>query len=521
MSHRKKSFRSLFPIALLSVSLAGAAEIRQIALEANDLVADPVSGKIYASVPGTATANANNVVLIEPLTGEVEATVFVGSEPGPLAISDDGTTLYVSLDGAAAVRRVDVTTMTAGIQFPLGNDPFFGPYVAEDIEVMPGSPGSIAVSRKNLGISPRHAGVAIYDDGVQRPNETARHTGSNRIEFSSDAGVLYGYNNETTEFGFRRMIVDAAGVTEDNVTGNLITGFGVEIEYEDGRIYATTGVVLEPETPMLLGTYPEAGFSRGVAVDSDAGVVYILESQGTIRKYDLNLFTLIDTIPIPEVSGGANSLVLWGAGALAFLTSENQVFFVEDPPRSFRDVPPDYWAFSFIETLNVSGITGGCGDNNYCPEDQVTRAQMAVFLERGMRGSDFVPPPATGNTFLDVAATDFAASYIEQLFLDAITGGCGNGNYCPNDAVTRSQMAVFLLRAKYGSQYVPPPPTGERFADVDLSYWSVSWIEQLAAEGITGGCGNSNFCPEEPVTRAQMAVFLVRTFGLGQPQVGQ
>ena len=93
-------------------------------------------------------------------------------------------------------------------------------------------------------------------------------------------------------------------------------------------------------------------------------------------------------------------------------------------------------------TTNVSGITAGCGIDNSCPEDPVTRAQMAMFLERGMRGGDFRPPAAIGNVFLDVAAHDFAAAFIEQLFIDGITPGCGNNNYCPNNAVTRAQMAV-------------------------------------------------------------------------------
>jgi hypothetical protein len=179
----------------------------------------------------------------------------------------------------------------------------------------------------------------------------------------------------------------------------------------------------------------------------------------------------------------------------------------------FFDVQPDHWAFGFIESLALARVTAGCGNANYCPDSEVTRAQMAVFLERGMHGSDFIPPAATGNVFLDVGPADFAASFIEQLFLDGITAGCGNNNYCPGAAVTRAQMAVFLLRAKYGSGYSPPAATGI-FNDVDLAYWAVHWIEQLAAEGITVGCGNGNYCPEAPVTRAQMAVFLVRTFGL-------
>jgi hypothetical protein len=94
--------------------------------------------------------------------------------------------------------------------FTLGADSFFGAYSVEDMAVVPGSPQVVAVSRKNTGVSPRHAGVAIYDNGIQRPITTPRHTGSNVIEFGS-ATRLYGYNNESTEYGFRRMTVDASG----------------------------------------------------------------------------------------------------------------------------------------------------------------------------------------------------------------------------------------------------------------------------------------------------------------------
>jgi hypothetical protein len=99
------------------------------------------------------------------------------------------------------------------------------------------------------------------------------------------------------------------------------------------------------------------------------------------------------------------------------------------------------------------------------------------------------------------------------LATEGITAGCGGGNYCPEGNVTRAQMAVFLLKSKHGAAYVPPPATG-LFPDVPVGYWARNWIEQLAVEGITGGCGGGNYCPEDNVTRAQMAVFLVRTFNL-------
>ncbi len=193
--------------------------------------------------------------------------------------------------------------------------------------------------------------------------------------------------------------------------------------------------------------------------------------------------------------------------SLGIATSSNAV------AQTFNDVPTGYWAYSFIEILASNGISAGCGGGNYCPGDDVSRAQMAVFLERGMNGSSYFPPAATGNIFSDVGAGAFAANFIEQLYQDGITAGCGNNNYCPSATVTRDQMAVFLLRAKYGSGYSPPPATGI-FGDVPLDYWAAAWIEQLAAEGITAGCGGGNYCPTAPVTRDQMAVFLVRTFNL-------
>ena len=87
--------------------------------------------------------------------------------------------------------------------------------------------------------------------------------------------------------------------------------------------------------------------------------------------------------------------------------------------------------------------------------------------------------------------------------------------YCPEGPVTRTTMAIFLLRAKHGANYEPPPATGI-FEDVWVNYWAADWIEQLYKEGITKGCQQDPlmYCPEVHVSRDVMAVFLARTFGL-------
>ena len=112
--------------------------------------------------------------------------------------------------------------------------------------------------------------------------------------------------------------------------------------------------------------------------------------------------------------------------------------------------------------------------------------------------------------FLDVDGAHPFHDFIESIVRAGITAGCGGGNYCPGAPVTRAQMAVFLLKAEHGAAYAPPACTGV-FADVACPSTFADWIEQLANEGVTGGCGGGNYCPASPVTRAQMAVFLLKT----------
>jgi hypothetical protein len=187
----------------------------------------------------------------------------------------------------------------------------------------------------------------------------------------------------------------------------------------------------------------------------------------------------------------------------------------------FSDVPTSYAFFNYVQGLYASEITSGCAVGQFCPEGNVTREQMAVFLVRGIHGAAFVPPPATG-IFADVSTGSFTAPYVEQLYHDGITSGCATSplRYCPGDAVTRAQMAVFLLRSEHGSSYVPPTATGV-FSDVPADF-AQPFIEQLYHEAITTGCATSplRYCPTNPATRGQMAVFLGRTFALPTQEIG-
>jgi hypothetical protein len=195
----------------------------------------------------------------------------------------------------------------------------------------------------------------------------------------------------------------------------------------------------------------------------------------------------------------------------------------ENPTPIFTDVPLTHWANGQIEILYLNGVTGGCSTNplKYCPDTSVTRAQMAVMLLKAKNGSAYNPPNATGTVFADVPSSHWAAKWIEELYDQGITGGCSTNplKYCPDKLVTREEMAVFILRMKYGNAYSPPAATGV-FSDVPKTRWSAPWVEQLYREGITGGCATSpslKYCPTGSVSRASIAVVLVTAFNLVRP----
>jgi hypothetical protein len=184
---------------------------------------------------------------------------------------------------------------------------------------------------------------------------------------------------------------------------------------------------------------------------------------------------------------------------------------IETAQVDFDDVSENDPFYSSVCTIGRDGITAGCGGGDYCRDAAALRKQMAVFVLKSKEGSAYVPAPATG-IFADVPASDPFAPWIEDLYRRGVVAGCGAGpTYCPNQPVLRQQMAVYLLKTLLGSDYVPPACAGV-FLDVPCSNPFAPWIEDLYNRSIAAGCGAGNYCPTSATTRGQMAVFLVKTF---------
>jgi CSLREA domain-containing protein len=304
--------------------------ITQLPLAANDLIYDPGTAKVYATVPGAAGSFGNSLAPINPITGVVSTPISVGNGPGKLAISANHQYIYIGFTAEPTIRRFELATLSAGLQFGLGSDQIHGAFYADDIAVSPDSPNTIAVSRRNFCCSPRYEGVAIYDNGVQRSNTVPAAFLTETIEFSSSSTTLYGYNNESSEFAFRKMTVSASGVSITSTNFSLISGFNLEIKYDGGKLYASNGRVIDPEAGTVIGTFP--AFSNAFVPDATVQRAYFITGSGsstTLQAFDSNTFGLVGSLAIPGVNGTPASLIRWGANGLAFRTSGNQIYFIQ------------------------------------------------------------------------------------------------------------------------------------------------------------------------------------------------
>ncbi len=175
---------------------------------------------------------------------------------------------------------------------------------------------------------------------------------------------------------------------------------------------------------------------------------------------------------------------------------------------TYRDVLAGSYYTQPITELAKSGVFQGtdCAEGMFCPDRPLLRWEMAVWVVRVVDGTD-PEAPAGGSRFGDVAGDLWWAAHVERMYELGITSGCGDGtNYCPNEPIKRSHMAVFLARA---FDLTPGPHPG--FRDVNsVSDWFHDEVIALARSGITAGCGSGYFCASEDTTRAQMATFLHR-----------
>jgi hypothetical protein len=316
-----------------------------VPLTNNSMVYNPVNGLLYLTVPSSVGAPfGNSVVSMDPATGALGTPILVGSEPNKIAVTADGKYLWVGLDGSSAVRKVDLTTGTAGLQFSItgGNAGVYNPpSTVLALAALPGATDSVVIA-SSQSISSSGLYISIYDNGVLRGGATGSYPSYNFYALQVDGSRNEIYAGGST---FATYLYNATGVTlkTSNTNSSPAPYYLDEMQLLNGRLYTGTGKVLDAESGALLGSFYNTGtaLAQGPTVaDGTLGKAFVLDLAGNSYSYSssynqIQVFNTSDftaagpaipisvTVPSTNASGvvPASRLIRWGANGLALRTT--------------------------------------------------------------------------------------------------------------------------------------------------------------------------------------------------------
>jgi len=378
-----------------------------ISITNNDIVYNPTDGLIYASVPGTVAGIGNSVVGLDPVTGNVTRQIWVGSNPNKVALSTDGTQLFVGLDGAGAVAQVNLSAGTVVSQFSVGTSNYNGIITALYLATVPGLPNSVAVTNSNNVLT-------IYDSGIARANNSSS-VGYNYygpICFGSSASTMYVAN-----YGIYVLTVGPSGFTAGSTLYTSNTGNTVNsCQYDSGQIYLPDGVVVSAVTGKELGTFYATASSAAtgpIVSDSTLGLAFVASGSYTLNGNQVLAFSESTFNPTGSiVVNGANSsnypsgfekIVRWGQDGVALNTTTQIFLFQSSVVQNLSSSPADLSAALTAPATATTGtsISYVAAVNNAGP-NQALDATLALTLDSSLIINSVTPSQGTcgtGNTF--------------------------------------------------------------------------------------------------------------------------
>jgi hypothetical protein len=402
----------------------------------------------------------------EPAGGEFQVTTVDGGRYPSLTPTAEGTFLLAWGHSDVFVGALDATGAVAGTEFQAS---VFTPYLQEKPAVAAGDGGFF---------------VAWQSGGQFYPHMT--QDGSGFGVFARRGARLQG----------TRLDVDASGnsVLEP---GETVTVAPTWMSLAASA--AGAGGILADAAGPPGATYsiPDAQADYG---DLEPGVEATCTARG-------------DCYSVSVSPAGPRPALHWDFQVAETLSPGGHADWRMHVGASFTDVATASAFYPYVETLLHHAVTGGCAAGAFCPTRPVTRAEMAAFLMTAREGPAFKPVPCGSMPFADVPLSHPFCPFIRYLAARGIAAGCGGGNYCPGQEVARQEMSVLVLRTSEPT-LAPPPCATPVFADVPASSPFCPWIEESVRRGIVAGCGGGRYCPADPVTREQMAVFISATFGL-------
>jgi hypothetical protein len=345
--------------------------------------------------------------------------------------------------------------------------------------------------------------LSVSRSGSGSGTVTSEPTG---ISCGSDCSETYNYGTQVT-------------LTAVPSTGSTFTGWSGGSCGGNGTCTVTMDAAKTVSATFTLNQYTlsvsKSGTGAGTVTSSPSGI-----DCGSTCSFSYAPGTSMTLTASAEASsyfaGWSLKSCAWDHTCTFALSADKPISATFNPEGyPFTDVPSTHWAISYItELYNAHLTTGYGGINEFKPDYEVSRDQMAAFIIRAKEGEPDATYCDSGCYFSDVDTSGWACKYIQRLYDLSITTGYGGTNqYRPELIVTREQMAAFIIRALEPEPASDYCDSGSPFSDVLSSSWSCRYIKRLYERGITTGYGGTNqYRPELTVTRAQMAAFIGRAF---------
>lgn len=298
----------------------GAAVFLQIDCVFNDAVYDSDRNLIYASLPSAAGRDGNSIAIIDPLTGSIRSYIYVGSEPDRLAISADGSLLYVALNESNRVARVDLQSQQLGSYIRLLDERGFSrPSFAQVIAASTQSAVDVVVSAEGE--------TALYSDGVQGLDLLDRFTDMESLFYNAAGTGVYGVEAGRILWTFD---VGATGLTNITETRDVLVSRGAKIENDELHDYL--GKIVEPATATLIGTCSVSG-ATAVEPDPANDDIYYLATgfDSEMQVCDRTTQAVTKTFAVPKFGGGFFFPRLTKAGATRIAITNDDKMVLLDP----------------------------------------------------------------------------------------------------------------------------------------------------------------------------------------------
>ncbi len=311
----------LLTLLALRPAVAGAQGLLALPVAANHIVYDPLTRKIYASVGSRGQgAMANSITVIDPRSGNVERSIFIGSEPGELIVSDKSKYLYVSVSDGATIRRFNLQTQTAGSSFSVGDG-----IAAARLAAVPGAPEAVAIMRQRGGVFPNNEGLAVYVNGL--PKKSMVNPG-HQLAAGISPSRMFGYENMISSWDFVTINLSPEGAVGAGSTGGLMQGNASLAGSANGLIITGGGKVIDPEARQVIGSLP--GIADPLLAHSPTGAVFSVSGDNgryKIKAADLRTMSSLGEFPleVQGIHGGPGNLISCGDNCLAFHTSDSVV----------------------------------------------------------------------------------------------------------------------------------------------------------------------------------------------------